>query len=75
MEKKYFLTKNACMCKTESLCCTEAIGTTLQINYTSIKKLIQLLSEGSPADPQSLTGTGGGGGGLVAKSCLTLAIP
>ena len=39
------------MCKTESLCCTEVIGTTLQINYTLIKKLIQLLSEGSPADP------------------------
>ena len=34
--KKYFL-KNVCMCITESLCCTTEIGTTSQINCTSIK--------------------------------------
>ena len=31
--------KNISMCVTESLCCTLEIGTTLQINYASIKKL------------------------------------
>ena len=29
--------KNAYICITESLCCTEEINTTLSINYTSIK--------------------------------------
>ena len=27
-----------CVCVTESLCCTKEIGTTLYINYTSIKE-------------------------------------
>ena len=29
------------MCITESLCCTAEMGTTLYINYTSIKKKIE----------------------------------
>ena len=37
--KEYF--KNVYMCKTESLCCTAEINTTLQINYISVKILKQ----------------------------------
>ena len=32
------MNKNAYICVTESLCCRAEINTTLQINYTSVKK-------------------------------------
>lgn len=61
------------MCKPESLCCTVEIGTTLQINCSSIKKkkkakpFLQRLraSLGRQCDPPpcSLAAGGGGGGG------------
>ena len=35
---KEYKKKNVYMCITESLCCTAEMGTTLYINYTSIKK-------------------------------------
>ena len=40
MEKN--IKKNVYLCITESLCCTAEMNTTLEINYTSIKKFFKI---------------------------------